>query len=118
MNTITKDETFQFLGHSLRVVIDRPLGWQDSRFKRAYPLNYGFVPGFLSPDGEEVDAYVLGEDQPLQEFEGLCIAIVERLDDEENKLVIAKPGYFWSEAEIRRQIDFIEQYFCSRIVMA
>jgi len=115
---ISKDQTFQFLSRSLRVIIDRPMGWRDPQFQGTYPLNYGYIPGVLSPDGEELDAYVLGPDQPLKEFEGVCVAVVERLDDVENKLIVADPTLNWGEAEIRRQIDFIEQYYCSRIVMA
>lgn len=113
-----KADAFHFLGRRLRAVIDRLLGWQDARFNWAYPLNYGYIPGVFSADGEELDAYVLGPRQPLTEFEGVCAAVIERLDDVECKLVLVEPGARWSEAHIRREVDFIEQYFCSRLRMA
>jgi len=45
-----------------------------------------------APDGEELDAYVLGVFEPLEEFVGECIAVIRRLDDNENKLVLVPEG--------------------------
>ncbi len=42
----------------------------------------------LSPDGEEFDAYILGVDKPLDQFEGICIAVIHRLNDKDDKLVV------------------------------
>jgi inorganic pyrophosphatase len=36
----------------------------------------------ISGDGKEVDAYIIGEFQPLEEFEGVVIAIIRRKKDE------------------------------------
>ncbi|WP_407926870.1 inorganic diphosphatase [Caproicibacter fermentans] len=30
-----------------------------------YPLNYGYLPGTIAEDGEEIDAYLVGEFKPL-----------------------------------------------------
>ena len=57
-----------------------------------YPVNYGYLPGVPAPDGEDLDAYVLGVDQPLERFEGICIAVIHRLDDADDKLVVVPPG--------------------------
>ena len=46
-----------------------------------YPVNYGYVPGIVAPDGEEQDAYILGVDRPLDEFTGRVIAVIHRFDD-------------------------------------
>nr|WP_243116485.1 hypothetical protein [Fonticella tunisiensis] len=43
----------------------------------------------MSEDGEEVDAYIIGEFQPLKEFEGVVIAIIHRKNDIEDKLVVS-----------------------------
>lgn len=55
-------------------------------------MNYGFVPGTLAPDGEELDAYYLGPSEPLAEARGECIAIVHRLNDDDDKLVVVPTG--------------------------
>ena len=56
--------------------MDRPLGSAHPKHGFLYPVNYGFVPGTISGDGEELDAYVLGEHNPLDEFTGRVIAII------------------------------------------
>ena len=35
-----------------------------------YSLNYGYVPGIISSDGEELDAYILGVFEPINEYKG------------------------------------------------
>ena len=41
-------------------------------------VNYGYVPDTVSIDGEELDAYILGVDEPVESFTGECIAILQR----------------------------------------
>ena len=75
------------IGKTVKVIIDRPLGTYHPKHKDMYyPINYGYIEGIAAPDGEEQDAYVLGVDKPLDEFEGKIIAIIHRYDDvEENR---------------------------------
>lgn len=100
-----------FLGEIVKVEIDRPLGGKHPKHGFAYELNYGFVPNTLAPDGEELDAYVLGVDVPVEYFEGRCIAIIHRLNDNDDKLIVAPDGINYSDEEIMRQCDFQEKYF-------
>ena len=93
------------------VSIDRPLGCRHPKWGFVYPVNYGCLPGVIAPDGEELDAYVLGVDKPLRAFTGWCIAIVHRLDDDDDKLVIVPQGVDLSDAEILAQTRFQEQFF-------
>ena len=70
------------------VVVDRPLGSRHPEYPELiYPVNYGFIPGFMAPDGEEQDAYILGVDEPLETFTGRLVAVIHRLDDVEDKWV-------------------------------
>lgn len=69
-----------YLGKTVRVVTDRPLGSLHPKYGFEYPVNYGCVPDTISGDGEELDAYVLGVNQPIQNFTGICIAIIHRTD--------------------------------------
>lgn len=102
----------------MRVVVDRPLGSRHPEHKNIYyTLNYGCVPGTASPDGEEIDAYIVGEFEPLREFTGTVIAIVHRKNDIEDKLVVTKfPGKYNRE-QIQALVEFQERFFDSEIIM-
>ncbi len=101
----------QFLGQILTLKIDRPLGSRHPQWGFRYPLNYGYVPDEFAPDGEELDAYVLGISEPLATFTGQCIAIIHRLDDDDDKLVVVSEGQSFSDAEILALTAFQERFF-------
>ena len=111
-----KNTALRFLHKTVTAQIDRPLGSTHPKWSFAYPLNYGFVPDTKSGDGEEIDAYVLGVAEPLKEFTGKCIAIIHRLDDDDDKLVLAPKDTDFSDDEIWAATRFQEQYFKSVIV--
>ena len=100
------------IGKSVTVTVDRPLGSVHPRYKNiVYPVNYGYVEGIIGGDGEEQDAYILGVDRPVKTFTGKVIAVVHRLNDDEDKWVVAPEGYEFTKDEIIRQIYFQERYF-------
>ena len=100
----------------VKVVMDRPFGSYHPEHKDMYyPVNYGYIPGIIAPDGEEQDAYVLGVDVPLTEFVGEVVAVIRRNDDVEDKWVVVPRGLVISKDEIEKQVYFQEQYFDSRI---
>lgn len=98
--------------------MDRPIGTEHPKHPGLiYPVNYGYVPGLLAPDGEEQDAYVLGVDVPLAEFTGKLIAVIHRFDDVEEKWVLAPEGMTFTKEEIAEQTHFQEQYYQIEIRM-
>ena len=99
------------MGKTVHVVVDRPVGYLHGDI--LYPINYGYIPGFIAGDGEEQDAYILGIDEPLAEFDGIVIAAVRRQDDCEDKLVVAPDGVSFRREEIAAAVHFQEQYFDS-----
>jgi inorganic pyrophosphatase len=105
-----------WLGQTVKVKIDRPLGSAHPQFPQSiYPVNYGFVPGTFSPiDREEIDAYVLGPNKPRQEFSGQVIAVICRIGNE-IKLIVSD-GRNYSDRQIRQLTDFQEKYFQSEII--
>jgi inorganic pyrophosphatase len=105
-----------FLGKIVDLTIDRPLGSKHPKHGFVYPVNYGFVPGTEAPDGEELDVYVLGIDQPLKTFRGICRAVIHRTNDDDDKLVVVPEGVEISDEDIRRATHFQEQYFASKIL--
>lgn len=106
------------LGRNVTVKVDRPLGsTHPNHPDMVYPVNYGYVPGVIGGDGEEQDAYVLGVDVPLETFTGVVVAVIHRLDDVEDKWVVAPEGSTFTAEEIRRAVWFQEQYFHSEIIL-
>lgn len=106
------------LGKTVRVVVDRPLGSYHPKHKDIYyTVNYGYIEGIMAPDGEEQDAYILGVNVPVKEFEGKIIAIIHREDDVEEKWVVAPTNITFTKEEIMEQVKFQEQYFKSEVRM-
>ena len=101
----------EFIGKIVSIHIDRPLGSRHPQHGFFYPLNYGFVPGIMALDGEEQDAYVLGVFEPLEQFEGRCIAVIHRLDDEDDKLVLVPDGVEYTDEQILALTEFQERFF-------
>ena len=102
-----------WVGRTVDVVIDRPMGTTHPRESDiVYPINYGYIPGTMAPDGHPIDAYVLGADSPLRKCSARVIAVIRRRDDVEDKLVVALSGE-WSKASICESTAFQEQWFDS-----
>ena len=107
----------EYLNKFLNVKIDRPIGSSHPDYpNHIYLVNYGYVPNTISGDGEELDCYILGEYKPLKEYTGKCIAIIHRLNDDDDKLVIAPENKNFTNNEIKLLTDFQERFFESEII--
>ena len=105
-----------FLGKIVKIKVDRPLGSKHPKHSFIYPVNYGYVPNTISGDGEELDAYILGAFEPLDEFTGKCIAIIHRTNDDDDKLIVVPEDKTYSDAEIMALTEFQERFFTSIII--
>lgn len=106
------------LGKKVKVTVDRPLGTYHPEHKDLYyPINYGYVEGISAPDGEEQDAYILGVEKPLTEFEGVVIGIIHRNNDIEEKWIVAPEDSIFTKEEIEAAVRFQEQFFDTEIIM-
>lgn len=112
-----KNKLSEYLNKIVSVKIDRSLGSLHPKHNFKYEVNYGYVPGTVSGDGEEIDAYVLGIDEPIEDFTGKCIAIIHRFNDDDDKLIIIPENIDnISDEEIIKATYFQEQFFKSEIV--
>ena len=109
-------ESKDFINRIVEVIIDRPIGSKHPEYDSIYPLNYGYIPNTVSGDGEELDCFILGINEKMEKYTGKCIAVIHRLDDNEDKLVIAPEGKEYTTSDIRALTDFQEQYFKSIII--
>ena len=108
----------EMIGKSVKVIVDRPLGTYHPKYKDIYySVNYGYVEGVIAPDGEEQDAYILGINEPIKEFDGKVIAVIHRYDDIEEKWIVVPEHLSLSKDEIMRQVDFQERFFEFEIIM-
>ena len=104
------------LGRMVTVTVDRKLGETHPEHKDiVYSINYGYVQDVLAEDNEWQDAYIYGETLPLDVFEGQVVAVIHRLDDVEDKWVVADPGTRLTREEVRAATLFVEKYFESEI---
>ena len=100
------------IGRTVKCRTDRPLGSRHPRFPdMIYPVNYGYIEGIIAGDGAEQDVYILGVDEPVSEFEGDIIAVYHRLNDNEDKWIVAPQGKIFTKEKILAEIEFQEKFF-------
>ena len=106
-----------YLGKTVNIEIDRPIGYVHHKGEKTlvYPINYGYIPNVLGGDGEELDVFLLGVNEPVESFMGRIIGIVYRADDVEDKLVMSPEGMTFSAAEIAQAVRFQEKYYHTTI---
>lgn len=106
----------RILGKTVTVTVDRPLGSAHPRKPDIlYTVNYGYVAGVPADDGSWQDAYILGVSEPIGSFTGDVIAVIHRLDDTEDKWIVAPKGLRYTENEIWESTRFVEQFFTGKI---
>jgi len=112
-----KELVKSYLGRKVIIKIDRPIGYihKKESFCLTYPINYGYIPGVIGGDGEELDVYLLGVDEPVCEYEAQIIGIAHREDDVEDKLVASPIGKVFYQNEIAEAIHFQEKYYKTKI---
>ena len=102
-----------YLGKTVDIKIDRPIGYvhKKENYCLIYPINYGYVPGVLGGDGEELDVYLLGVNEPVTEYKAKIIGIAHRENDVEDKLIASPIDKVFYQNEIAEAIHFQEQYY-------
>ncbi|MDO4220106.1 MAG: inorganic diphosphatase [Candidatus Saccharibacteria bacterium] len=106
----------KYLNQTLTAKIDRPFGSKHPKHGFIYPVNYGYIPNTTSGDGEELDCYILGVFEPVEEFTGKCIAIIHRTDDDDDKLILVPEGKNYSDDAINALTEFQERFFKHEII--
>lgn len=105
-----------FLNQVVEVTIDRPIGFLHPKYNYKYPINYGYLKNIFAPDGEELDAYVLKVDKPLEKFTGRVVAIIHRLKDDDDKLIVIPDGESITDKDIENAVEFQEKWFKHEII--
>ncbi len=111
-----KTNAKDYLGKEVSMKVDRKLGSRHPKHGFMYMLNYGYIPNTTSGDGEELDAYLVGEFEPVDSSTGKVIAVVHRTNDDDDKLIVSREGNDYSDDAIRALTEFQEKYFESVII--
>lgn len=111
------EQLFEYMDKDVSVIVDNPMGSKNSEYETTnYPINCGHIESIKVPSGDYQDAYILGVDKPLKSFDGKVIAIVNRKDDEEDRLVVAPIDKQFTTKEINSMINFKEKYYKHKII--
>ena len=97
--------------------VDRPMGSYHPTNGNYYPINYGYVNDIIGGDGEEQDVYILGVDRPIKGGKFKVIAVIHRLNDNEDKWVVCPKNKTFTKNEILNSVEFQEKWFKSEIYM-
>lgn len=106
----------QFLGKEVELIVDRPFGSRHPKHGFVYEVNYGYLPEIKVPDGEGLDAYYLGSNEPLEKIKGVVKAIIHRLEDDDDKLVVMPENMVITDEEIEKAVSFQEKWFKHEIL--
>ncbi|MEE1185657.1 MAG: GrpB family protein [Acutalibacteraceae bacterium] len=111
--TLRKALVKSYLGKKVDIKIDRPIGYvhKKENYSLTYPINYGYIPSVLGGDGEELDVYLLGVNEPVIEYKAQIIGIAHRENDVEDKLIASPIDKVFYQNEIAEAIHFQEQYY-------
>ena len=115
-DVLNKIEDNDYLNKIVTVNIDRKFGTLHPKHGFMYMLNYGYIPNTKSPDGEELDAYLLGVFDPVDTFEGKVIAIIKRTNDNDDKLIVVPKDKEYTDDQIKALTEFQERFFESIII--
>lgn len=105
------DHLRNYIGKKVNVIVDRKIGSKHPKWGFIYLNNYGYIPNTTSGDGEELDAYILGIYDPIETFEGTCIAVLHRLNDNDDKLIITPDNVNYTNEQIDALTEYQERFF-------
>ena len=93
------------LGKTVRVRIDRQLGFVDNSTSLRYELNFGRVEVFGNNELRQYGAYVMGVYRPMKTFDGRVIATF--LEKGELRLVVAPNHRKFIIHDVRTALSFL-----------
>lgn len=97
------------LGKKIKVIIDRPIGFNHEGI--IYEVNYGYTKVLTALDGQFQDVYIIDSNVKEETVEGFVIAVIDREDDVENKLIVSINNQKYSKTDIEKAVRFQEQFF-------
>lgn len=106
------------LGKIATVIIERQYGsYHPTISDVRLPYNFGYVKqDFTVEDMQLQDAYVVGIEEPVDQFTGEVIGIIYHKQDEKSRWIVAPRGAILSHDKIIQWIGLEEQYYDIKII--
>lgn len=105
-NFSCRESGLQMLGKFVRVKVHKPMGSVDDKYGFQYKVNYGQVEGARDAQGRPQEAYILGINHSVREFEGRVIAVVHGKGPKDVRWVVAPKSRRYIINDIRPAIQF------------
>ncbi len=105
-NFSCRESGLKMLGRFVRVKVHKPMGSVDDKYGFRYKVNYGQVEGTRDAQGKPQEAYILGINHSVREFEGRVIAAVHGKGPKEVRWVVAPKSRRYIINDIRPAINF------------
>lgn len=117
MKKKTREQLKELIGQEVTIYIDRPVGSKHPKYENiVYPINYGYIKEIIAADNEYQDAYLLGVEEKVEVYQAKVYAIIERENDNEDKLIVVPKNMEFSIEEIEELVSFQEKFFKHKIV--
>ena len=110
IQNLEKDAKKHMLGSYVKVSVTHPAGSVNSNTGVFYKLNYGITEAPSSNsanNGKILNAFIMGINHPVKEFEGRVIAVIHVNETGESILVVSPKSKHFIINEIRASLDFI-----------
>jgi inorganic pyrophosphatase len=105
-----------YLNKLVDVKIAQPLGSIDPEYGYIYPINYGYIKNTMAGNNENLDAYILGEFNPIEVHKGRVIAIIKRTTSNDEKLIVCNKDKKYTKDQIKALVEFRERDFDYTII--
>ena len=94
----------KFINQELNVIITNPIGSVNENNNYIYPLNYGYV----KDNNIMIKTYILGLYEKKNIYKGKCIAIIKKINND-NELIVTYKNKYYTDEEIETLISFNEE---------
>lgn len=107
-------KALDFINKTVILKINQPLGSKHPIGNFFYPINYGYIN--VDSGRKKLPAYVLGIYEPIEVFEGTCIAVLHHPKDKVDLLIITPNGKNYTDEQISALTEFQEKFFEHSII--
>lgn len=103
-----------FVNKTVVLKVTKPFGSKNPMGNFFYPINCGYIP--VDSGRKKLQVYILGIYEPIEVFEGTCIAVLHHLGDGKDKLIVVPSGKNYTDAQISALTEFQEKLFEHTII--
>lgn len=106
------------IGKKVTVIVDRAYGsYHPTLQDMICPYNFGYIKQDTNlEDSELQDAYVVGVEEPLDEFTGYVVGIIYHGNEATSRWIVAPAGYVVNHEKLIQLLGQEEQFYDTRFI--